>query len=174
MSLVPYYTQHRKDVETLNDYFQAFKQLDVIPKIIIEFGVAEGGSLRLWNDLFAPKKVIGYDFNAMEWDKSYPIEVRPFNQRDIHSIQKAKQECEVTADLIVDDCCHDGYCIIDTMIEFWDRLRPGGVYIIEDYRASEEWMTEHGAVWSDKLKEALTRIEHTRHIHLPTLEVIVK
>lgn len=174
MSLAPNYTGHRKDVVMLNDYFQAFKELDVIPKVIIEFGVAEGGSLKLWNDLFAPKKIIGYDFNGMDWDNKYPIEVRPFNQRDINSIKKAKAECNVIADFIIDDCCHDGYCIIDTLLEFWDKLRPGGVYIIEDYQAAEEWMMEHNAVWADKFAEARSKINPSKFIHLPTIEVLVK
>lgn len=172
--LAPSYTGHRKDVEMLNDYFQAFKHLDVIPKTIIEFGVAEGGSLKLWNDLFAPKRIIGYDFNKMEWDKKYPIEVRPFNQRDIESIRKAKQECEVIADMIVDDCCHDGNCIIDTLLEWWDKLRDGGIYIIEDYRAAEEWMAEYSIVWDDRFAEARSKIKYSKVIHLPTIEVLVK
>lgn len=138
------YTGHRKDVEMLNDYFQAFKLMDVIPKKIIEFGVDKGGSLKLWNDLFAPEKIIGYDFNPMKWEEGFPIEVRGFNQRDNESIVKASEECKMIADLIIDDCCHDGYMIAETMALFWSNLRQKGLYIVEDWKANEtgQWFMD--------------------------------
>jgi len=147
MALPPNYTTHRKDFETLEDYFFLFKEhFDKPPKNIIEFGVDTGGSLLLFNDFLAPDKIYGYDFSFQPWIKDIienhklPIELISFRQNDLASLCQSESDLPegFLADLIIDDCSHDHDATIETLHVFWPRLKPGGCYVIEDYRANDD------------------------------------
>lgn len=138
----PNYTGHIKDPRTLRDYLNVWKLMDELPKVIVEFGIDKGGSLLLWNDIFAPDKIIGFDINKESPDilKNFPIECRILDQRNEDSIKKQAdifRSQNIMADLIIDDCCHDGLAIRNTLKYFWEFLNKKGLFIIEDWQANE-------------------------------------
>jgi cephalosporin hydroxylase len=152
MILKPNFTGHRKDMSTLESYHQLWKLLNVYPRSIMELGVDAGGSLLLWNDIFAPHTIIGLDINIeheglKRLEKFDNIWLYAFNQSEpaalakiLLHIDKAKSnEVQGTIitkfDLIIDDCSHDIDGAFACLGILWERLNPGGAYVIEDWKA---------------------------------------
>jgi cephalosporin hydroxylase len=146
----PNYTGHRKDIATLDSYWLLWKSMDKFPRRILELGVDSGGSLLLWNDLFAPMYVIGLDINMdheglSRLDEFHSINVYPFDQRDpgtLSTVFNNKKLLYASFDLIIDDCSHDIAGAFECMRILWDRLNPGGAYVIEDWKAYDHEQSE--------------------------------
>jgi len=162
----PNYTKHRKDYETLQDYFTVLNSLDSLPKYICEFGVDNGGSLLLWNDMFSPKKIIGFDSSPQKYYarkiKMPVIDVYAFDQRDQQSLKQAHRTLKRLLgtnkiDLFIDDCSHDANATQNTLSLFWDLLRQDGLYIIEDWRANNDL----AALAMEKEKSGKGKIYHS-------------
>jgi len=137
------YVGHHKDDVTLQDYFKVWKMMDRCPRIVMEIGIDAGGSLLLWNDMFAPELIIGLDWKlnhgglARLSDYSN-IELMGIDVDSDESIDRVVRELRPGAfDMIVDDASHDQRRIAVCLDKMWKLLRPGGVYIIEDWRANE-------------------------------------
>ena len=146
MTIKQNYTGHRKDMETLRDYFYIFKLMGRWPRTLMELGVDNGGSLMLWNDLFELERIVGLDSvltakTREMLDRFSHIHFFQFDQRDKGSVYKILKQLESRKwafDVIVDDCCHDQRAIIMNLKAFWKLLNPGGMYIVEDWRANEK------------------------------------
>lgn len=125
------YTGHHKDVEVLSNYFEAFKLMPW-PRKILEIGVLNGGSLFLWNDLFAPDLIVGLDNAIVDPSRyqGFPIEVYDFDQK---WPEKNPFNKSTKFNLIVDDGVHVKKFTVMTLMEFWKYLADGGVYIVEDW-----------------------------------------
>lgn len=127
--LKPTYTGHHKDPEMMENYFKIFRYMSTYPREILEIGTLYGGSLRLWNDLFLPDRIIGLDNCPVVTDfPDLPIEVQFFDQK-----WPEKNNLTGEFDLIIDDGCHVKEFTINTLFELWKFLAPGGTYIIEDW-----------------------------------------
>jgi SAM-dependent methyltransferase len=124
--------------------------LELKPKRILELGIAQGGSVVCFQKLFKPERLV-----AIELDPDLPVlrdyiahnklqdRVRPFfevNQGD------RKRLLEIVdgefpgqeLDLVIDDASHR---LTETRTSFnvlFPRLRPGGVFVIEDW-GWEHW-----------------------------------
>lgn len=99
------------------------------PKRILEIGVKDGASLRMWKDFYPDAEVVGIDINAIHVPECL---VYPINQCDVFIIQKLGK-----FDLIIDDGSH---MTLHQQISFnhlfANQLNLGGVYIIEDIHTS--------------------------------------
>jgi len=110
---------------------------------LLELGIYKGASLRLWNDYFKRGVIAGLDFaDCGLWAKQDRIRVYRGRQEDTALLDKIREETAPGGfDVIIDDCSHFGEL---TRISFWHlflhHLKPGGIYVIED------WLT---AFWSD-------------------------
>ena len=136
---------HHKDDVTLQDYFRAFKLMSHHPNIIMEIGIDAGGSLLLWNDMFAPDLIVGLDWELSHGglrllDEYSNIQLGGINVDDDESIDRIAQTYKqrgLPFDMIVDDASHDQRRIAVCLEKLSGLLRPGGAYIIEDWRAGE-------------------------------------
>jgi hypothetical protein len=79
-------------------------------------------------------------------DPSGRIAIYRGDQRDLQLLDRMARECAPDGfDIIIDDASHIAKC---TKISFWhlfDNLRPGGYYVIEDWRVSYWEGAEDGA-----------------------------
>lgn len=115
-------------------YFQTY--LELAAKIgpsgrILEVGVLDGESLKMWQALFPTGDVTGVDNNE---DAVWPEGTHRVicNQND----PRLAKMLEGSFDLIVDDASHYGLATQQTFLNLFPLVKPGGYYVIEDWQIS--------------------------------------
>jgi len=140
-----------KSKKQWQDYFDEFAPLKDEPIKLLELGVFHGRSLHMWNDYFTEGSVCGIDERiplALGDQPKFSFFIG--DQQDTEFLDHvANKVASDGFDIIIDDCSHIGRV---TKVSFWHlfehHLKPGGVYIIED------WQTGYLPQWEDG--EALT------------------
>ena len=113
---------------------------------LLELGIHKGGSLKLWRDYFPLGKIVGVDLNIPdEFAGGENIHMYKGNQGDTKFLSHVANEIAPGGfDIIIDDASHVGEI---TKISFWhlfdNHLKPGGLYVIED------WSTGYWDDWPD-------------------------
>jgi hypothetical protein len=113
---------------------------------LLELGILKGGSLQLWHDYFPLGKIVGVDLKLPEEFKpTENIYMFKGSQEDVKFLSDVSEEIAPDGfDIIIDDASHIGEL---TKISFWHlfekHLKPGGLYVIED------WGTGYWDDWSD-------------------------
>jgi SAM-dependent methyltransferase len=118
------------------------------PLHVLELGVRTGGSLKMWRDLFPGGAVAGLDITPVTvHDESGTISVYEGFQQDTALLDRIRAETAPDGfDLVVDDASHVGQY---TVASFWHlfrhHLKPGGVFVIEDWNCAYEpdWPDGH-------------------------------
>lgn len=97
-------------------------------------GYAYGSSLRGWRDYFGKATVVGVDIDPnvlFEEDRiltCYGDQLNPCGMDWLKAILIANGG----ADVVLDDGLHEHVSNMNTFLQLWTYLRPGGVYLIED------------------------------------------
>ncbi len=104
---------------------------------IVEFGISQGGSLRMWKDYFGPKcRIIGIDINhhckVFEEDQ---IEVLIGDQSDRDFLRSLVKKIP-KIDILIDDGGHRMQEQIRTFEELFGHIKENGVYLCEDLHTS--------------------------------------
>jgi hypothetical protein len=114
--------------------------------VLLELGVHKGGSLMLWRDYFPLGTIVGIDISlAKGFQPTERIHVFEGSQADPQFLSHVANETAPDGfDIIIDDASHIGEL---TRIAFWhlfdNHLKPGGLYVIED------WGTGYWDDWPD-------------------------
>lgn len=127
-------------------YESLFAPLRERPIKLFEVGVYHGGSLLLWRDYFRDGLIVGLDMNAVGIDDDTGrIRFYQGRQEDTSLLDRIGAETAPGGfDIIIDDASHIGELTRTTFWHLFDRhLRPGGLYIIED------WGTGYWKTWPD-------------------------
>jgi predicted O-methyltransferase YrrM len=118
------------------------------PQHVFELGISMGGSTVFFTELARPRRLVAIDRKPLERvmdrveryaaDKGLSGVVRTFgevDQADRRTLAQIVEEEFVGAslDLVVDDCSHLYEPTRASFNELFPRLRPGGVYVIEDW-----------------------------------------
>jgi predicted O-methyltransferase YrrM len=132
-----------KDRASLESYYQALGNTRV--RNVLEFGILEGGSAILFTLLLEPEKFVGVDIR----DSARGIE--PFlarhevgkkikfhfsvSQSDARPVREliTSEFASGPIDLIIDDASHQYTHTKRTFEIAFPYLRPGGLYVIEDW-----------------------------------------
>ena len=114
--------------------------------MLLELGIFKGGSLLLWKDYFPNGNIVGIDINL-------PSNFQPTNRIKLFKgyqddpafmTSVAKQTAPDGYDIIIDDASHYGELSKKSFWLLFDkRLKPGGIYAIED------WGTGYWSDWPD-------------------------
>ena len=120
------------DKGTLHYYIESYDKLfndyRELPINILEIGVAQGDSLKMWKEYFPHGNVYGID---VELPKSIPgihmCECSQIDQQKLHDIFK-----DVAFDIIIDDGSHKIQHQLLSAKYLWNKLKVGGLYVIED------------------------------------------
>lgn len=121
----------------LRNYQAYFSQFNGAHVNVLELGIFHGGSLLLWRDYFTAGSVVGLDINAVELrDASGRIKVYQGRQEDRQLLDRIGRETAPQGfDVIIDDASH---LAEPTRVSFGHlfkhHLKPGGIYVIEDWR----------------------------------------
>jgi SAM-dependent methyltransferase len=125
--------EHAHYLRNYEEHFQSLHDKDVK---LLELGVFKGGSLLLWRDYFPRGTIVGLDLNRVDLaDESGRIRLYQGGQEDTDLLDRIAHESAPEGfDIIIDDCSHIGEL---TRLSFWhlfnNHLKPGGVYVIEDW-----------------------------------------
>jgi len=113
---------------------------------ILELGIWGGGSVVFWNECLSPDKLVGVDIQTQgdreqfrRYVTSRALEGRiktiwGVDQADrAHLRSIVEQEFKAPLDLVIDDASHQYLATKATFETLFPRLRPGGIYFIEDW-----------------------------------------
>ena len=124
----------------LDHYFRNYAQfigpVQQDPLSLLELGVAEGESLKHWESWLPNASITGLDITPCPADfVSDRVRTYVGEQQDTALLDRiAAERAPDGFDVIVDDASHIGQL---TRISFWHlfrhHLKPGGLYIIEDW-----------------------------------------
>lgn len=130
----------------IENYERHFGHLRGAPVRLLELGVYHGGSLLMWQQYFSKGLIVGVDLEQNPLAKM-PDRVRFYqgSQSDEALLNLIARECAPDGfDIVIDDAAHVGTIARDSFrILFEKHLKPGGIYVIED------WGTGYWDSWSD-------------------------
>ncbi|BBX05063.1 hypothetical protein BST36_24720 [Mycolicibacterium moriokaense] len=135
-----------KSEEYLARYTREFGHLFTKEIALLELGVQRGGSMYLWRDLFPSGQIVGLDLNPIEiQDDSGRIHIYQGFQQDPTVLDRLAADVAPDGfDIVIDDASHLGEYTRDS---FWHlfrhHLKPGGIYVIDD------WGCAYRSDWED-------------------------
>lgn len=164
MSLDEIGCKYRTDKASFfHDYLKYYEKfIDFQPQWILEIGVYEGASLRMWQEYYGCT-VYGIDLRPCPCPlDNEQIRLRIGDQRDAQFLTNVCQEIAPDAfDLIIDDGSHRASNTLATFNILFPLLKAGGIYICEDTCCS---------YWPSFIDAPITPTEHFKtlvdHIHL--------
>jgi len=140
------HTVHRYIQEFYEEEFAKYRSTSTN---VLEIGVLNGGSLKLWRDYFSRGRIVGIDIykrvsmkTVQENVQGYDVELyevdsfnsgKEFDQSRKDFINQFSTE---GFDIIIDDGLHTEEAQYRSFYNFKELINPGGIYVIEDVRAS--------------------------------------
>lgn len=125
--------KHGTDKATTHFYMDNYERhLSVLRDnefTLLEIGVGNGSSIKMWREGFPKAKVYGIDINAD--CAGYVDGVFIGSQNDHEFLDKVLAEIG-TPLVCIDDCSHEGWRTIDTFKYMFPKISQGGLLIIED------------------------------------------
>ncbi len=129
--------QIHKWVHYFDIYHRHLAKYRFKPVVVLEFGVAHGGSLQMWRNYFGRRaRIYGVDVNP---------ECKNFEERGITVFIGDQEDRtflrEIAAeigpiDVLIEDGGHHMGQQIATFEELYPTVKPGGVFLIEDLHTS--------------------------------------
>ena len=116
-------------------YYDLFKDRQNEIKKVLEIGIGEGASLRMWNDFFPNAMIYGADIEPERYikERDYPrIEIIDCDQSSKESLEFLIGETNSDIDLLIDDGSHKPEDQLFTCLIMMEMLEENIVYVIED------------------------------------------
>src|ERR1700684_2579568 len=105
-------------------------------KRILEIGVWQGQSLRVWNEYLPNAEVVGVDINPLAKEmEERRIKIEILDQGNIQSLTELGLKYG-TFDIIVEDGSHLWEHQITSLKSLFPYLSPNGYYIVEDLQTN--------------------------------------
>ena len=125
-------------------YTQLFQDREAV-ELILEVGIAAGAGMLAWREWFPKATVVGLDIHPCACERLDRLEFHLGDQRD-------RLACERAAngrlfDMILDDATHLLDHNLLTMFWLWPFVRPGGVYVVEEFDNVNSYRTQIKALW---------------------------
>ncbi len=140
------YNTDKGKSDYLKTYEKLFASLMHQDIALLELGIYQGGSLYMWRDYFEKGVIVGLDIAVPPIaDPTGRIRVYPGKQQNKALLDRiAKENAPKGFDIIIDDCSHIGEITKTTFWHLFNKhLKPGGMYVIED------WGTGYWKNWLD-------------------------
>lgn len=144
LDLTQYYSD--KIVNSYMDVYDPVLEPWVNKEIqLLEIGILQGGSLLLWQDYFLKGKITGVDLKLPDgFPPQERIQMFTGSQDDTRFLTEvAIKSAPEGFDIIIDDASHVGSLTKTTFWHLFDNhLKPGGMYVIEDWGTGywDEWL----------------------------------
>lgn len=121
---------------------------------LLEIGIKEGASLRMWKEYFQSGEIYGIDTNSscLQYsDNRINIEIG--DQSDDRFLNNLFIDNVKEFDIIIDDGGHYPQHQIKSFNTLFHRLKCGGLYIIEDLHTSKEYGPECINYFKDRIND---------------------
>jgi hypothetical protein len=141
--------QHNYFSQVYQDVLSPIKN-DV--KTLLEIGILDGNSLKVFKRFFKDAKVYGVDLRSDTIDGD--IEVIKCDQSDEEDLNLLVERFSDGIDVILDDGSHKMYDQQITMAVMFNALKSGGIFIMEDLHTSTECLMPEKVMfgWGDPTK----------------------
>ena len=113
--------------KTYESYFEPLQDQAIK---LLEIGVQSGASLRMWKHYFPNADIVGIDYFDLKVMNEDRIKIIQGEQKDTSVMEKALLDGPF--DIIIDDGSHQNQDITASFEYLFPRMKPGGVYVIED------------------------------------------
>jgi len=115
-------------------FWEHFKHLQSKAFTMMEIGVYHGGSLATWKTLFPKAKIYALDINpeCARYEDLPRVKVTIGSQADPVTLDKWVEQVTDPIDVIIDDGSHVMEHLRTSFMHLFPRLRPGGIYVLED------------------------------------------
>jgi cephalosporin hydroxylase len=144
------------------------------PVNVLEIGVLDGASLRMWRDYFPNGVVHGIDVDpATTAHAGERIGVFVGSQGDARFLDHVVASAG-DFDLVVDDGSHLARDQIATLLHLWPHVKAEGTYIVEDTHTS--YLPEYGMRWREPgtTMEFLKGVADDVHAHWHDRPVLLR
>ncbi|MEI4195856.1 hypothetical protein V8359_08565 [Roseovarius sp. E0-M6] len=101
-------------------------------------------SIRMWLDYFPKARIHGLDVSDFSWFEHERFSFHRCDMDDRAEIAAAMDGIEGGLDIVVDDASHASHHQQNAFLEIFPKLRPGGLYVIEDLRWQPETYEQPG------------------------------
>lgn len=147
-----------KSENFLKNYEQFLSSIKTEKIKLLELGVLNGGSILMWGDYFKKGTIVGIDIKDPKINLPSNVHFELGDQRDEKFLNKvSKKYTKGGFDVIIDDASHyANFTEASFLICFIHLLKPGGIYVIED------WGTGYWSDWPDGEKFHLSE-DHIIH-----------
>ena len=162
-SIKKIYFEHEGDasgkwINYLDVYEECFSRYIGKNPNLIEIGVQNGGGLQIYSKYLKNAKIYGIDINPEVCKMNLGKNIKTFCF-DINMKDKFLSNLKgVEFDIIIDDGSHMQDDMINTFEFLFDKLRAGGIYIVEDVHTSY-WKSFKG-----KYKGKNTSVEYFKNL----------
>lgn len=120
-----------------HDYTPLYEQhlgpMRYAPLTLLELGVKDAASLRMWRDWLPHATIVGLDITPMTLEPD--LHTYCGDQADEDLLRRIHHE-HGDFDVIIDDASHLSSKSIASWRALWPRLKPGGLYVVEDTHSS--------------------------------------
>jgi len=126
------------NIHKLRHYLPIYQAVLTSTDKMLEIGVDRGGSLQMWRDYLPDATIVGVDINpsAAQYDApERQVHVRIGDQTDTTFLAGVLDEFG-PFDTVLDDGGHTPKQMIGSFQYLFPRLKPGGVYLVEDVCAN--------------------------------------
>jgi hypothetical protein len=125
-------------------FWDHLHNLETTAFTLLEIGVFHGQSLKLWKTLFPKAKIYALDINpeCARYTDLPRVKVTVGSQNDPATLEEWTNRVSDPIDVIIDDGSHVMEHLKTSFIHLFPKLRPGGIYILEDLGTC--YMPEYG------------------------------
>jgi hypothetical protein len=134
---------HHNNVRKVSDKWESylgyydtlFRPICNLPVSVLEIGVQNGGSLQTWSEYFeSGQRFVGCDINpkcgSLKYDDPrISVVVGDANAPTTYLAIRA-----ISSDfhVVIDDGSHQSIDVLNSFINYFPLVRPGGLYVVED------------------------------------------
>ncbi len=146
-------------------YSQYFGKVKNKPLKILEIGILNGGSLKLWEEYFQNAEIYGIDttldYISVDLKRSICYIADQSKPADL---MRVVRDSGGGFDIIIDDGEHLPQGQITSFVTLFPHLNRGGIYVIEDLHAA--YWTDYGGVGSKENPNAdgYTMVTFLKHL----------
>lgn len=158
------YKHHQGKVSTkwdsyLDIYEEHFRSMKNKQIDFLEIGVQNGGSLDIWSRYFPNANTLtGCDINPrcnlLKYDDPR-VKIIIGNANEAETFREINNRSSAF-DIIVDDGSHKSHDVLTTFLSYFPRLKPGGLFLIEDMHCAY-WEGYGGGIFNNRSPAAFFR-----------------
>jgi hypothetical protein len=161
----------RTDKNTTHSYLEIYEKLfsskRLTAKNILEIGIQDGGSIKLWYDYFINSNVYGLDIRKIKdvWPEllnNERIKIGCFDAYSEEFINNQLPHLSIKFDIMIDDGPHTLESMKSFINGYIPFLENKGILIIEDVQ-NIEWINELTQIIPENLKNFI-EVYDLRHI----------